>query len=724
MADAKSPESSPKAAPARLTRHALFELGLEDMRRRGEPTEGMSQRAPTVSHPSWNTEAASAHVQALIAANAFVTFSDSEISRKRRADEVWMKPLRDERERELEELRMGFGGPPIPMPYGNGIVRAQSGNGRSSRSSATGPALSPPSYPTSGRSSAQSSVACVKQCLPWKPQKVSSDFDQRLSYGACGGSTWRHSTELRLLQEEMIEEAKFRPELFRTFDMKAFSAESDTKVEEDEPSCTGAPANFPPHRTIDGLAELGTYLASSSYIVSLGGPPLPDLKYGIIVVPAGEEALLFTGYGDHAAMPTELKDQIYTKSKAAQREQEMELRQQMLDELANGVGSEPEIDDDDRAFYRRRWRERNGLPTDSIDDMDVAQPDTNAVASQSAHEPGDSDPAHLMQGNHAPVSSKVEQVGGVPEPETDKESEIHDHDRPFYRRKRQKRNGLPTDSIGDMDVAQPDRNPVRSQSAHTPGDGDPARLLQSPSPESSKEGQVVSVPEPENKKDRPFDGNDPPTDSIDDIDVAHPDRDATRSQSAHGSGDGDPALSMLGDAPASPEAEPAPGIRAPTALIDGSTSIRGVQEQYLEPHVTSAGGEILQEQSGARRSTEVPADADALVGTRKVDGQARPVTLTDTTVRNSAQDMALSSDARDGLERLLGGRGRKRKRRHRVLDSLLKKRPDRIVARRTVLLEVARAATSLASGELCTNPGIDQGLWETVQADLALKTTP
>lgn len=43
------------------------------------------------------------------------------------------------------------------------------------------------------------------------------------------------------------------------------------------------------------MTEIAAYLASASYVTCLGGPPLANLKYGIIIVPAGEEKLLFGG---------------------------------------------------------------------------------------------------------------------------------------------------------------------------------------------------------------------------------------------------------------------------------------------------------------------------------------------------------------------------------------------------------------------------------------------
>jgi hypothetical protein len=173
----------------------------------------------------------------------------------------------------------------------------------------------------------------------------------------------------------MIEAAKFKPEarpLFRTVDMNAFSGESIADYEHIpgdgvKAVSSAVPPSFPPHLTVNGVVELGGYLASASYIVSLGGPPLPDLKYGIIVVPTGEEDLLFSGYGDHAGMSAEFKEQIYVRSKEAQKEQVMELRQKALEELANGVSCDPEPDDDDREFYRRRWLARKGINVDEED---------------------------------------------------------------------------------------------------------------------------------------------------------------------------------------------------------------------------------------------------------------------------------------------------------------------------------------------------------------------
>ncbi|KAK3991466.1 hypothetical protein QBC44DRAFT_392989 [Cladorrhinum sp. PSN332] len=66
--------------------------------------------------------------------------------------------------------------------------------------------------------------------------------------------------------------------------------ESDEPPEKPNPQF---PVNFPAYHCTQNMNEIAAYLANASYVVSLGGPPLGDLKYGIIVVPAGEERLLF-----------------------------------------------------------------------------------------------------------------------------------------------------------------------------------------------------------------------------------------------------------------------------------------------------------------------------------------------------------------------------------------------------------------------------------------------
>lgn len=52
------------------------------------------------------------------------------------------------------------------------------------------------------------------------------------------------------------------------------------------------PDGLPRYRQVSNFHEIGAYLANANHDVSLGGPALKDMSYGIIVVPAGEEKTL------------------------------------------------------------------------------------------------------------------------------------------------------------------------------------------------------------------------------------------------------------------------------------------------------------------------------------------------------------------------------------------------------------------------------------------------
>ncbi|ROV94533.1 hypothetical protein VMCG_08195 [Cytospora schulzeri] len=60
------------------------------------------------------------------------------------------------------------------------------------------------------------------------------------------------------------------------------------------------PPEFPRFQSVQNVNDIGAYLANASYIVSVGGPPVSDLKYGVILVPLGEERLLFGKQPDNA----------------------------------------------------------------------------------------------------------------------------------------------------------------------------------------------------------------------------------------------------------------------------------------------------------------------------------------------------------------------------------------------------------------------------------------
>ncbi|KAK4186390.1 hypothetical protein QBC35DRAFT_501456 [Podospora australis] len=53
------------------------------------------------------------------------------------------------------------------------------------------------------------------------------------------------------------------------------------------------PPDFPAYHCTQNMNEIAAYLANASYVASLSGPPLNDMKYGIFIVAAGSEHLLF-----------------------------------------------------------------------------------------------------------------------------------------------------------------------------------------------------------------------------------------------------------------------------------------------------------------------------------------------------------------------------------------------------------------------------------------------
>ena len=53
-----------------------------------------------------------------------------------------------------------------------------------------------------------------------------------------------------------------------------------------------------PHYEVNNVAELGKFLASADRVLSLCGTPVADMKYTVVVVPAGDLNLLIRGYGD------------------------------------------------------------------------------------------------------------------------------------------------------------------------------------------------------------------------------------------------------------------------------------------------------------------------------------------------------------------------------------------------------------------------------------------
>jgi hypothetical protein len=70
------------------------------------------------------------------------------------------------------------------------------------------------------------------------------------------------------------------------------------------------PPDFPAYHCTQNMNEIAAYLANASYVAALGGPPLADLKYGIIIVPVGEEKLLFGRQQHNFVMTQEFLDAV------------------------------------------------------------------------------------------------------------------------------------------------------------------------------------------------------------------------------------------------------------------------------------------------------------------------------------------------------------------------------------------------------------------------------
>jgi hypothetical protein len=50
--------------------------------------------------------------------------------------------------------------------------------------------------------------------------------------------------------------------------------------------------NLATYQCTVNINQLGTYVVITSFVVTLGGRPLSDIKYGVIIVPVGEESVV------------------------------------------------------------------------------------------------------------------------------------------------------------------------------------------------------------------------------------------------------------------------------------------------------------------------------------------------------------------------------------------------------------------------------------------------
>ncbi|KAK5996365.1 hypothetical protein PT974_01699 [Cladobotryum mycophilum] len=380
MSDKSNPDGSVgPAAQTHLTRGALMELGLEEMRQHSESTDDISLYIPVANYgldddserlrrnleahekygidsfgSEWRERNRKAEIEILREADEMERL---EKEARRKATTIF---ARNAEHKELLEKEPRFEGMRITI------------RDPSSSSSSSG---------TDERADERVDVGVVLQ-LYYDYHHRHRDADSDSADASRNRSAWRLSAEYRLLEDEHRSAARFRPEmrsLFHTQDMNAFTDEAD-KGNGKDPSYynsnrqwsnkaatdSAVPSEFPPYVNVNGAVELATYLASASYIISLGGSPLPDLKYGIVIVPAGEESLLFSP-DNRETMSKSFKAEVYAKSKTERKKQIDELMakdmrdfEKAVVDYVNGIASEP--DDDVREFYQQRWRTRHGYP--------------------------------------------------------------------------------------------------------------------------------------------------------------------------------------------------------------------------------------------------------------------------------------------------------------------------------------------------------------------------
>lgn len=141
------------------------------------------------------------------------------------------------------------------------------------------------------------------------------------------------------------------------------------------------------HHEIHGVSELGTYLASADYIMSICGAPSPDMRYGIVIVPGYDEKLLGRGCGGAVA---ELERQ-------ASLAQEKESRREKVDEQQDSGNPSDKLNQQGRATNNYSCYE-SGRPS--------APMDCRSPAGQLSHSQAvsDGDIVALVKGELTPTT--------------------------------------------------------------------------------------------------------------------------------------------------------------------------------------------------------------------------------------------------------------------------------------------------------------------------------
>ncbi|KAI9768866.1 MAG: hypothetical protein M1839_003949 [Geoglossum umbratile] len=74
------------------------------------------------------------------------------------------------------------------------------------------------------------------------------------------------------------------------------------------------PSHFPQFQHVQNYGELGFYIDRSQYAISVGPGPVDDLHYGIIIVPFGEEHMLFRSEHESGEVPLAIQQESSLRS--------------------------------------------------------------------------------------------------------------------------------------------------------------------------------------------------------------------------------------------------------------------------------------------------------------------------------------------------------------------------------------------------------------------------
>lgn len=117
------------------------------------------------------------------------------------------------------------------------------------------------------------------------------------------GIPLNHRLELHHLEKERKDTKMFGPLACRPPESTAMddvsdrctTTDKDGAAPENDTSKPEVPQCLPDrHYLVDDARELAQYMAAASYIVSLAGPPAPDIQYGVILLQCGTEELFFS----------------------------------------------------------------------------------------------------------------------------------------------------------------------------------------------------------------------------------------------------------------------------------------------------------------------------------------------------------------------------------------------------------------------------------------------